>query len=237
MVTGTYLRPLIHLTVLTYHLRYMHRGILFDDLANSVWLTHKYNVDGVLQDLLHMLHHIYPHEFKPWEEDVPAANADAIVAVNLARLTNTPCILPSAFYLCSQLDINILWAGRIRRDGVVDTLSTEDLKRCVAGKVKLAMHNVQNIEKIVALVANVHCATSTRCKSSRKQLRSYCIADALLLEYDPGALASWKDQLGEGPGSRPMQLMHFKMYRTGAICTCAALGEATRANGLEQRVA
>lgn len=91
----------------------------------------------------------------------------AILAVNLAHITNTPSILPSALYVCCQLDADVLLRGRVRRDGVVDTLSHEDLVRCIRGKAMLCTRSVQVCLDVFAPLKNPGCTSKdNRCKSS-----------------------------------------------------------------------
>ncbi|EPT02370.1 hypothetical protein FOMPIDRAFT_1160535 [Fomitopsis schrenkii] len=190
------------LTILLHGRRYFFHDtdLPFDDLANSIRLAHKYVIQDVLEGLLHELENLYPTEFEPWKVDGPfEESADAIVAVNLARLTNTPSILPSALYLCCQLDIDKLWEGRTRRDGAVDTLSAGDLKRCVVGKVKLATRNIRIVEETFEPAVSRCCTASpsSRCEATLRELKEQLVSHAYSKEDETDALASWKNFITE----------------------------------------
>lgn len=79
----------------------------------------------------------------------PSEQLNAIVAVNLARLTNTPSILPAALYSCCQLSVDELLEGYTRPDGVTESLSTEDLRRCFKGKVQLCMQYMKRMDDVL----------------------------------------------------------------------------------------
>ncbi|EPT02348.1 hypothetical protein FOMPIDRAFT_29038, partial [Fomitopsis schrenkii] len=120
------------LNVLLHGRQYMHgRDLDFEDLANCIRLTHKYRMQDIYEALMGELKKIFPEDFATWEEhasrwlDYP--HTDAIVAVGLAHLTDTPSILPISLYLCCQLEGAALIGGRARVDGAVDNLSMDDL--------------------------------------------------------------------------------------------------------------
>jgi len=112
----------------------------FDDIANGVRVGHKYGNPTLLKYSLERLEKYYPTDLSKWDDRMgqrPHEQTHAIVAVNLARLTNTRSLLTPALYACCQLDGKALLEGRARPDGIVDVLSPEDLVRCVDGKARL----------------------------------------------------------------------------------------------------
>lgn len=90
-----------------------------------------------------MLKTWYPSDFDafsawretPYEEG--QSDADAIGAINIARLTDTPEILPFAFMLCFDMEGDIL-DGRRREDGTVEHLDSADLRRCLEARTPLS---------------------------------------------------------------------------------------------------
>ncbi|KAH9910893.1 uncharacterized protein B0H18DRAFT_836473, partial [Fomitopsis serialis] len=131
---------------------YMRRTDLeFDDMANCIRLAHKYDIPDLLEDALEKLEGYYP-ESDPdsWDTvcgDGPSTRA--IVALNLAHLTDTPSIFPAAMYDCCNLDGQTILAGRIHSDGAADFLSPVDLARCIDGKARLCSRNSQVIREVL----------------------------------------------------------------------------------------
>lgn len=122
----------------------MHRlQYSFDDIINCIRLAHKYNIQDVLEDSLQELKRYFPVDLTSWKNRPPILpRAKAILAVNIARLTDTPTILPAALYDCSQLSGDQLIHGVQRADGSTETLSPEDLLRCFNGKMRLCLSHV-----------------------------------------------------------------------------------------------
>ncbi|OJT07011.1 hypothetical protein TRAPUB_2141 [Trametes pubescens] len=105
-------------------------------------LSHKYQADELQHQALDCLKNYYaPSPYSLWAQkglhkDVhfyASLRPDyAIGVIALARLTDTPEMLPLAFYDCARLgeDVREGWA---RKDGTVETLSDADLQRCFDG--------------------------------------------------------------------------------------------------------
>ncbi|KAH9917654.1 uncharacterized protein BXZ73DRAFT_105477 [Epithele typhae] len=88
-----------------------------------------------------------------------------IEAIHLARLTNTPSMLPVAFYTCSWVAGDIA-DGWTREDGSIVHLSGPDLKRLINGLAPLRQRIARLWEKAMtnaqkALPDCVTCETST----------------------------------------------------------------------------
>lgn len=144
----------------------MHgRDLDFEDLANCIRLTHKYRMQDIYEALMGELKKIFPEDFATWEEhasrwlDYP--HTDAIVAVGLAHLTDTPSILPISLYLCCQLEGAALIGGRARVDGAVDNLSMDDLIRCFEAKAKFCSQTFQLIPTVFGPLSNAECTAPT----------------------------------------------------------------------------
>ena len=60
-----------------------------------------------------------------------------IPTIDLARSHDLPHLLPPAFYLCSQLSLDVIFDGHIDSDGLTWKLSKEDMKRCLEGQQSL----------------------------------------------------------------------------------------------------
>ncbi|KAI1795295.1 hypothetical protein LXA43DRAFT_1178771 [Ganoderma leucocontextum] len=116
------------------------RPIAFPALFAVVRLAHKYNIEDLLDQALHILKLFYTTSFREFEHKayshvnfVPPALAHHVGAVNLARLTNTPSILPLALYHCCGLSGRVM-DGWTRETGETEYLSTQDLRAVITGR-------------------------------------------------------------------------------------------------------
>lgn len=137
--------------------------IPFSAVAAIIRLGHKYQVDIAEKEGLRLLQTIFVTEFhnKPsivdghidcdWAAMRPGPRPqsiskptiqykqrDAITAAKLARLTDVLEILPTAFYLCCQLDIGTLLQGN-----GTDSLGQSDLITCLNGRDALSCANAE----------------------------------------------------------------------------------------------
>ena len=117
----------------------------FNEVSALVRLAHKYHIQPMQDQAIAALQLFdFTDDFNTYFTGV-ANNArslmtkeeHAIGAVNLARLTDTPSMLPLALYRCAYLG-GALLDGWKRRDGTVEELSRADLQRCIDGRIALA---------------------------------------------------------------------------------------------------
>lgn len=80
---------------------------------------------------------------------------EAICIVNLARLTDTPSLLPAALYMCSRLG-DRLFDGWKHEDGTVEYLSHEDIRLCFKAQLPLAQRSMK-------VLGNICASTSDEC--------------------------------------------------------------------------
>ncbi|KAH9916590.1 uncharacterized protein BXZ73DRAFT_81038 [Epithele typhae] len=105
---------------------------------------------------LDLLREHFTSDFDVWEDDEhrePLTGVDedrtcAIGAVNLARLTNTPSILPLALYLCARLGGDVLkgWT----HNGTTEHLPQEDLERCINARARLTSENTAGVSRALS---------------------------------------------------------------------------------------
>ncbi|KAH9829559.1 uncharacterized protein C8Q71DRAFT_400750 [Rhodofomes roseus] len=207
--------------------RYMRRlKFEFDDVANCIRLAHKYGIQDVLEDSLEELKKYFPATFDAFATRLTSeTSTDAIVAANLARLTNTLSILPAALYGCCQLDGKELLEGKVRKDGVVDTLNFEDLGHCTDGMRRLCTLNVQLASDVFSPLDNAECVIIDRCNTSLATLQLKWIHR--IPRGNGDVLAPW-DLRGYDRKKKPKP--------SSPLCaSCIALLEA-RATTLRQRI-
>ena len=110
-----------------------------DRLSYRIRLADKYGVDELLQKSLRRLRQLFPSTLKEWDDLERNANSPwAVTAVNLARLTRTNSVLPSALYSCIRLINSQLLSGVVHSDGTTDVLDMDDLLRCMQAKTSSA---------------------------------------------------------------------------------------------------
>ncbi|PIL33285.1 hypothetical protein GSI_04735 [Ganoderma sinense ZZ0214-1] len=84
-------------------------AVPFAVLASLIRMAHKYAIQDILDHALSRLKRYYPSDLAAWHDSASRAryvttrpeHAPEVVA--LARLTNTPSLLPSALLLCTEL--------------------------------------------------------------------------------------------------------------------------------------
>ncbi|KAH9833975.1 uncharacterized protein C8Q71DRAFT_770391 [Rhodofomes roseus] len=146
--------PIVHLTDRPEDLRHLLRVIYhgnryyrpdeqleFAAVAALVRLAHKYQIDHVRDAYLWRMKSCFCTELATWEivTEGPGYGspimkfrlADAIAAVNIARLTGTESMLPSALYLCCRLGTERLLNGCSCPDGTLESLDPADVIKCI----------------------------------------------------------------------------------------------------------
>ena len=120
------------------------RPIEFPELFAVVRLAHKYNIEEMLGQALHILKLFYTTSFRQYEREsyshvnfVRPKLVHHIGAVNLARLTNTPSMLPLALYHCCGLSGSVI-DGWKRGSGETEYLSMQDIKALIDGRDDLS---------------------------------------------------------------------------------------------------
>ncbi|KAI0668527.1 hypothetical protein C8Q78DRAFT_1081384 [Trametes maxima] len=115
----------------------------FAELAALIRMSHKYHVEDLHSRAMHHFKLYFTNDLAVWDTAGVDGNLflhitppDAITAINLARLTHTDSVLPTALYLCCQLDAE-LTAGVERPDGSTERLEPKDLELVLRGRTEL----------------------------------------------------------------------------------------------------
>ena len=90
------------------------------------------------------------------------ASQCAIGIVNLARLTDTPSLLPAALYICSNLGDAVL-DGWTREDGTTEYLSEQDLRLCINGRYALAKKGLSMVSHLFGHLTSDACRDPSNC--------------------------------------------------------------------------
>lgn len=132
-------------------------------VAAIVRLSHKYAMDNLRTAYLSRMQSCFSSDLERWSAAVRShgspvmkfRDVDAITAVNIARLTGTDSILPSALYLCCTLNPSVLITGVSRSNGSRERLSPQDTATCISGSQSLiqedtfAMLNIWDPHRLV----------------------------------------------------------------------------------------
>ena len=141
----------------------------FHVLSALIRLSHKYQMEDIEKSAVRATRALYPtdlHAFMAMKNHVSEKSlVYAIGAVNLARLTGTPSILPAAFYHGAVLREKVI-LGLVREDGTKEYLSEEDLARCIRGIERLTVESAawcQTLSEIAPLPIQWGCRPLGSC--------------------------------------------------------------------------
>ena len=173
----------------------------FAELAALVRMSHKYHVEDVHARAMHHLKLYFTNDLATWDTAGADGNLflhitppDALAAVNLARLTHTDSVLPTALYLCCQLD-GELAAGVERPDGSTERLEQRDLELILRARTELVRASTRGACAICKPVPSSQCA-SKGCERALREILGMMLDG---LQKDPigdiagyAALDSWE---------------------------------------------
>ena len=143
----------------------------YAELSAQIRLGHKYGVKQMVQSSFDYLQEFFPDTRSPvkkWEvkdrfKPPGFEPVHAIGVVNLARLTGSHSILPAALMACASLGQD-LTRGFTRPDGTQETLSRDDLLRCIAGRAAWSKACAAASHKVFQRTLSPGCTRSDKCK-------------------------------------------------------------------------
>ena len=112
----------------------------FNILASLVRVSYAYNIKDIHNQALIRLAKYFPSDLRSWDDKATRACyvtmtcTAPIEVIKLARMTNTPSLLPTAFLLCCNLTSTV-WRGT--SEPVLSSLSDADQARIIAGRTTL----------------------------------------------------------------------------------------------------
>ncbi len=180
----------------------------FSELHAAVHLAHKYQCPDVEARALSVLKRYYAPTFYTYNRYSVVASAlatpppsAAVAAINIARLTDTPSLLPFAFYLITTAAPSCIVDGYTRRDGSVEHLSAHDFEVCIGARSELAWTLSGFVSHVFASAPSVpgcaqkggQCTTARRkiAATAEKRARGRCDA----LEPFQQSIAEWAEEL------------------------------------------
>ncbi|KAI0831751.1 hypothetical protein BC628DRAFT_1349625 [Trametes gibbosa] len=181
--------PVVHISDAPDDLRYLLRVLCgirkfpaipgermeFAELAALVRMSHKYHVEDLHSRAMHHLKLYFTNDLSVWDAAGVDGNAfvhvtppDAITAISLARLTHAESVLPTALYLCCQLD-GELSAGVERPDGSTERLDGKDLELVLRGRTELVRASTRGACTICKPTPSGQC-TSKACERALREI-------------------------------------------------------------------
>lgn len=172
-----------------------------DAVAAIVRLSHKYQIDHLLAQGLALLMEQYTDDFETWNTPdrtlpIAARDVDAITAINIARLTNTPSLLPLACLAASRAGTGML-RGCVRDGRVVERLAFPDIERVLNGRAAWCEASSKAIARVFAPDdVSVGCPERRRCM---RILASMAGALDVILDkmYRSMAVYAWASEFDE----------------------------------------
>ena len=173
--------------------------VTLDEISAVIRLSHKYHVADAQRQALSTLKLYFTDSFDDFEsfgEDglFHMKWADAIGAVNLARLTDTRSILPTAFYQCCELGDGVI-DGCQRPDGHVEHLGFEDRRICMAGRIALVREARALVFRIFQETPSHRCLSRRICRSALHAMLVRAAVEKAPVE--PAVLRPWTTFIDE----------------------------------------
>ena len=170
-------------------------AVPFEVLASLIRMGYKYALQDILDHALSRLKKFYTDDLAVWkdrasrERYVTATDDDALTAVALARLTNTPSLLPTALLVCTKIATDY-WEDT---DGSVvpriAALPVSDQLQLTAAKASLTESCATRPLRLLASIPCAGCARPAFCRAQREApLDALRDRDVLLAFNDKGAL-------------------------------------------------
>ena len=154
--------------------RFVSEHPSFDTISSLVRMGHKYEIHSAMDSALAYLRSYYPSDFMSWKANKKGAPkfqpVHSIGVLNLARLTEAFDMIPAAFWICCNLDIEDLRGGFKRQDGTHETLSTTDLVNVLIAREELAKMTALGCLCVLDIIAGSRSCTcddsDSDCQSS-----------------------------------------------------------------------
>ena len=152
-------------------------------------------------------------------------NINAIGVVVLARLTDTPIMLPVALFQCASMGGGCL-RGWKREDGSVVHLSNEDAARCFDGRNALIPYDILLPSRYFKDEPSSDCRTRVQCCSALRNVLVYVSSSESLAKRR--ALDNWTAFIQRFALAGVQTLLGGPSYRVCASCETELLARHRR---------
>ncbi|KAI0742514.1 hypothetical protein C8Q80DRAFT_1273169 [Daedaleopsis nitida] len=182
-------------------LRIARANPTYHEVSAQIRLGHKYQIDQMVQRNVDHLKKYYTDDFDAWFDVSPLEppgfdDVHSLGAINLARLTGTHSVLSTAILSTSLLDSAKIIEGFSREDGSHETLSQEDVGRCICGKWETTEASLWALHKVFSGGPSTSCIRTGQCKQVIQKMLDGVMHDderAIKMKW----WESWKDYIEE----------------------------------------
>ena len=138
-----------------------------DAVVSVVVLSHKYQMDELLTQAMSHLRDYYTSDFDEWSKldrktTISPTPADAVSAINIAALTQTPSILPVAFLEACLAGATVL-KGAMRGGVFLDPLIYPDAERVLDGRAAVLQRTGVAVARIFNPKPSPSCRNDYQC--------------------------------------------------------------------------
>lgn len=166
----------------------------YHEISAQIRLGHKYQIEQMVQRNLKHLQKYYAEDCSSWFDVSPLEppgflEEQVIGVVNLARLTETDSILPTAILGCSCLYSDTLLKGMTLEDGSHETLCPDDIGRCLSSKWETTEASVWLLHKVFSVGPADDCIRPPQCRPIIQKMLDGVMSD----KKDAVKLMWWED--------------------------------------------
>ncbi len=144
-------------------------------------MAHKYELEALFAETTRRSKSVFPDTFAVWHERHGCSTDIAIVepghaieALNLFHLVGTTEMLPAAFYMCTQLDLETLLRGVVRADDSTrEVLSDFYLERCLWAQDEFKFRDVRSAQELSMLSATCPRLTRDHCQGHLDRMQQF----------------------------------------------------------------
>ena len=149
-------------------------AVPFEILSSLIRMAHKYAVQDVLDHALSRLKKYYTNDLAAWRDVstraryVTAKDMHAFGVIQLARLTNTPSLLPTAFLTCTKILTSRQLKGRVPVALGISLLPVPDQLLLISAREELLHTCSERTLRLLAAVPRSSCTTPAACRAARE---------------------------------------------------------------------
>ncbi|TCD61649.1 hypothetical protein EIP91_008137 [Steccherinum ochraceum] len=155
-----------------------------------IQMSNKYQIDDLRLEAIDRLKERFPGDIDDWDKlydrdtNILGKMSDAVSMANAAVLLELPKIHHRALYECCQLSTEKLVLGVVNSDDVRESLSAQDISRCVEARRTLAKVQRKFLSERTSGTPSSH-KDDGKCVSARRKLVEAAKEVSDDIEYDP----------------------------------------------------
>ena len=194
-----------------------------DVLCSLIRMGHEFGIQKILDDALSRLKKYYTSDLSAWEDGdrrakfVTAGPTDHLSAIQVAYLTNTPSILPTAFLeMCHSVEDHIVTLSTCDAGCQCD-LTPDDVVKATMGRAALTADVTARLLAIHASVPAPQCSTPERCAFVAQRLLQADVRSGI-----PGDICTWEAALK----FQPLYMRYWGKFEDQLCASCRTKSRA-----------